>query len=599
MPPNWRLADDGKIHRKGRKRYANGDVYDGEFVDGKREGKGAIEYHTGNRYVGEFMDNMFHGFGTYVWAEFAEDKVMIRSRRHEGHWARGKRNGHGVFIIGNGDVYTGNFKNDLYHGQGEMVKANGDKLAGEWECGKLNGEANIEFANGDRYTGGFFGGKFHGKGRYVYGFGRGWYEGEYKHGKQHGTGLRVFSNNNRYEGSFKHGECDGDGIMEFHNGASYIGQWQAGFMHGRGVLQHIYGDRYEGEFMKGYFFGRGRFTWADGGFYEGEYIALRGGYEHGVEFPDPNGKRNGRGARHWVSGDRYDGEWKDDMMHGEGIITKASGGRFLGTFREGKKVNKGTETWGNKVNVPFVCPMGYRHEGRGFCTYEGSWWENHFHGEGVFTCMDNRSYTGQWRRGRRHGWGTMIMCPLTQRGDPRRMDIGGMGGLYRPVVYRGQWDDGTRQGKGTIEYANGTKVSGDLVNGVHVGHATWMFPSGHVRIAQHSKTGEREAWLDEHTEEHSKRIAGTKTFALLQSMAQKSTEFEEQNERRRRLVDARRRQRQVMAAAMGTATPPSEGQSRSPSPAPTSVPSSRPMSRTASPTPPSRPTSALPPPSRP
>ena len=35
----WRLTEDGKVYRRGRKRYPNGDVYEGEFVDGKREAR--------------------------------------------------------------------------------------------------------------------------------------------------------------------------------------------------------------------------------------------------------------------------------------------------------------------------------------------------------------------------------------------------------------------------------------------------------------------------------------------------------------------------------------------------------------------------------
>jgi hypothetical protein len=39
----WRLTEDGKVYRRGRKRYPNNDVYEGEFVDGKREVKCAFK----------------------------------------------------------------------------------------------------------------------------------------------------------------------------------------------------------------------------------------------------------------------------------------------------------------------------------------------------------------------------------------------------------------------------------------------------------------------------------------------------------------------------------------------------------------------------
>mmetsp|Transcript_233 Transcript_233/g.463 ORF Transcript_233/g.463 Transcript_233/m.463 type:complete len:553 (-) Transcript_233:175-1833(-) len=497
---NWRLTEDGKVYRHGRKRYANSDLYDGEFCDGKREGKGVYEYSGGNRYVGEFMNNLYEGFGVFSWAPFTEGNRVIRTKRYEGDWLKGRQHGQGMLICGDGDVYTGHFEADLYHGQGILAMKNGDRMEGMWERGKLNGLAKIAYANGDRYEGDFFSGKFQGKGRYVYAHGRGWYEGAYYQGRQHGRGLRVFMNNNRYEGQFKFGEMQGEGIMEFNNGQQYIGQWSQGRMHGRGVLQMVHGERYEGEFMNGYFFGRGRYTWSDGGYYEGEYVMLKTGYDHGVAFPDPNGKRNGRGVRHWVSGDKYEGEWSEDQIHGDGVIRKASGGLYQGNFRWSKKQGKGTETWGNKMNISFVCPMGYRHEGRGFCTYEGGYMENYFHGEGTFTCIDGRCFNGGWRRGRRHGWGTQVMLPVHERGEPRRMHIGGLGGMYRTQRFTGHWEDGTRQGEGTIEYANGVKVVALFTHGQITGNAKWIFPSGIVRMGVY-EDGERVGWAEAEAEE--------------------------------------------------------------------------------------------------
>lgn len=87
---------------------------------------------------------------------------------------------------------------------------------------------------------------------------------------------------------------------------------------------------------------------------------------------------------------RYEGGWSEDVMHGECVIRKASGGRFEGSFRHGKKTGQGKESWGNMVEVPYQCPMGHRHEGRGFCIYEGGFCDGYFHGEGSFVCVDGR-----------------------------------------------------------------------------------------------------------------------------------------------------------------------------------------------------------------
>lgn len=42
----------------------------------------------------------------------------------------------------------------------------------------------------------------------------------------------------------------------------------------------------------------------------------QGGYEHGIKFPLPDGKRCGQGKRTWVSNNTYKGDWLDDKVTG-------------------------------------------------------------------------------------------------------------------------------------------------------------------------------------------------------------------------------------------------------------------------------------------
>ncbi len=55
----------------------------------------------------------------------------------------------------------------------------------------------------------------------------------------------------------------------------------------------------------------------------------------------------------------------------------------------------------------------------------------------LFVCIDAAST--------RDGWGTSVLMLAHERGDPRRMFIGGVGGLYRVFKYSGQWSEGVRQ----------------------------------------------------------------------------------------------------------------------------------------------------------
>ena len=49
------------------------------------------------------------------------------------------RHGNGRFVSIEGDVYTGQWRNDLKHGYGKLIKADGEVLKGFWYRGRLNG----------------------------------------------------------------------------------------------------------------------------------------------------------------------------------------------------------------------------------------------------------------------------------------------------------------------------------------------------------------------------------------------------------------------------------------------------------------------------
>jgi hypothetical protein len=139
--------------------------------------------------------------------------------------------------------------------------------------------------------------------------------------------------------------------------------------------------------------------------------------------------------------------------------------------------------------------MGFKHEGRGFCTYEGHYQNGHFHGLGTFSCVDGRRYEGHWKRGRKHGFGTAVIIPNSERGDSRRLFIGGVDGMYRAVGYYGDWSEGQRWGQGAVEYANGVIVAGELISGRFEGVARYYFPkSKSVRLGLY-ELGNRIAWL--------------------------------------------------------------------------------------------------------
>lgn len=99
------------------------------------------------------------------------------------------------------------------------------------------------------------------------------------------------------------------------------------------------------------------------------------------------------------------GDWGDDLMNGNGTLTSIEGAVYKGDLWNGMKHGKGDETFGNNVGLRYTCPMGRKHPGIGFCSYKGDYSCGYFQGNGVFTCMDNRKYDGEWLRSKRHGQG--------------------------------------------------------------------------------------------------------------------------------------------------------------------------------------------------
>ena len=111
----------------------------------------------------------------------------------------------------------------------------------------------------------------------------------------------------------------------------------------KGTYKYVGRSKYEGEWKEGKLNGQGIYTWSDGEKYEGEW---------------KEGKRHGQGTYTWSDGRKYEGEWKDSKRHGQGTYTWSDGeGKIEGEFKEGKvwnvkvynKSGKVINTWKNGV----------------------------------------------------------------------------------------------------------------------------------------------------------------------------------------------------------------------------------------------------------
>ena len=87
---------------------------------------------------------------------------------------------------------------------------------------------------------------------------------------------------------------------------------------------------------------------------------------------------------------RYNGEWDNGTMHGQGRMVYGDGWEYSGAWKGGVMDGQGT----------LVYPDSTR--------YEGQWRNGRMHGLGKLTYPDGWSFIGQWRDGVISGQGTLI-----------------------------------------------------------------------------------------------------------------------------------------------------------------------------------------------
>ena len=89
--------------------YATGiATYRGHFKAGMKDGQGVKTWPNGDRYEGGFVADRKQGEGTYTWG-----RGPWQGDRYRGAYKNDKRNGYGVYRYASGDVYQGEWKDDV------------------------------------------------------------------------------------------------------------------------------------------------------------------------------------------------------------------------------------------------------------------------------------------------------------------------------------------------------------------------------------------------------------------------------------------------------------------------------------------------------
>ena len=119
LSKGWYLCKGGDKYKPFRNgRFDQLDNFQGQFI---------YKWSNGDIYEGNYKDDLKHGYGKFYWA--------------------------------GGNIYQGNYKDDLKHGYGKVTFSNGDVYVGNWEDGVKHGYGKYTWADGDTYEGNWYKGE--------------------------------------------------------------------------------------------------------------------------------------------------------------------------------------------------------------------------------------------------------------------------------------------------------------------------------------------------------------------------------------------------------------------------------------------------------
>ncbi len=150
--------------------------WSGNCKDGKADGKGSLEWYKN-------IDLQTTITGTMKDGQCAQD-CSAKTK--------------------DGDSYVGEMKDNLPHGKGVLIRADG-KYEGEFKDGERSGKGTLKFATGEVYVGEWQHGKMSGKGELVSADGKQKYTGEFKDDVPHGYGTMIYEDGSKYEGEWAEG----------------------------------------------------------------------------------------------------------------------------------------------------------------------------------------------------------------------------------------------------------------------------------------------------------------------------------------------------------------------------------------------------------
>jgi len=140
LAANWN-PNEANLEGYNTYEYANGSRYDGEWRAGLKHGSGSMLLANGDLYTGEWQAGEYCGCGRYVHHNGTVFEGIFQANKKTGH-GRCYYNQNGSFASeassyswNAGDVFDGEFLNNMRHGSCTYTWVTGDTLSCEWVYG--------------------------------------------------------------------------------------------------------------------------------------------------------------------------------------------------------------------------------------------------------------------------------------------------------------------------------------------------------------------------------------------------------------------------------------------------------------------------------
>ena len=163
---------------------------------------------------------------------------------------------------------------------------------------------------------------------------------------------------------------------------------------------------------------------------------------------DLNKKRQGFGISISADGNTlYKGNWESDKIGDFGLFLEKNGNYYLGQIKEGKFEGKG------ELNI------------EGISKYNGEFKNELPEGKGIFEDYENNyKYDGDWSLGKKNGRGVLEFADGTKYEGDFKNDLYDGNGIIKfnnGNVYEGEFVEGNIKGKGKFVWNDGKKYDGD------------------------------------------------------------------------------------------------------------------------------------------